>query len=92
MTLTQDILSLHQGIGEAFILEERAGRFVVVEKTARDNAEKLSNIIDESTESSSLGLWLITGAAAQFRKTQGSPRLVGILYTDLLNSGEYQRR
>jgi hypothetical protein len=83
MTLTQDILALHQGIDEAFILEERAGRFAVVEEAARDNAEKLSNIIDEMTESTSLGLWLITGAAAQFRKTQESLRLVGILYGDL---------
>lgn len=83
MTLTQDILALHQGIDEAFILEERAGRFAVVEKAARDNAEKLSNIIDQTTESTSLGLWLITGAAAQFRKTQGPLRLVGILYGDL---------
>ncbi|MGD0690619.1 MAG: hypothetical protein ABSA50_12755 [Candidatus Bathyarchaeia archaeon] len=83
MTLTQDILALHQGIDEAFILEERAGRFAVVEEAARDNAEKLSNIIDEMTESASLGLWLITGAAAQFRKTQESLGLVGILYGDL---------
>jgi len=83
MTLTQDILALHQGIGEALILEERAGRFAVVEQAARDNAKKLSNIIDETTESASLGLWLITGAAAQFRKTQGALRLLGILYGDL---------
>lgn len=92
MTLTQDVLALHQGIGEALILEERAGRFAVVEQAARDNAKKLSNIMDETTESASLGLWLITGAAAQFRKTQGSPRLVGILYGDLglilMNIGE----
>jgi hypothetical protein len=83
LTLTQDILALHQGIGEALILEERAGRFAVVEQAARDNAKKLSNIIDETTESASLGLWLITGAASQFRKTQGALRLVGILYGDL---------
>lgn len=83
MTLTQDILALHHEIGEALILEERAGRLAVVEKAARNNAEKLSNIIDETTESTSLGPWLITGAAAQFRKTQGALRLVGILYGDL---------
>jgi len=83
MTLTQDILALHHGIDEAFILEERAGRFAVVEKAARGYAEGLSNIINNTTESSSLGLWLITGAAAQFRKTQGPLGLVGILYGDL---------
>lgn len=83
MTLTQDILAIHHGIDEAFILETRAGRFVVVEKAARGYAEELSNIINETTESTSLGLWLITGAAAQFRKPQGPLGLVGILYGDL---------
>ena len=83
MTLTQDILALHHGIDEAFILEERGGRFTVIEKAAKGYAEGLSNIINETTESSSLGLWLITGAAAQFRKTQGPLGLVGILYGDL---------
>ena len=83
MTLTQDILALHHGIGEAFLLEERAGRFVVVEKAAKGYSEELSNILNETTESTSLGLWLITGAAAQFCKTQGPLGLVGILYGDL---------
>lgn len=81
MTLTQDILALHHGIEEAFILEAREGRFTVLEKAARDYAEELSNIINETYESTSLGLWVITGAAAQFCKTQGP--LVGILYGDM---------
>jgi hypothetical protein len=83
MTLTQDILALHHGINEAFILEAREGRFTVMERGARDYAGELSNILNETTESSSLGLWVITGAAERFCKTQGPLELVGILYGDL---------
>ncbi len=83
VTLTQEVLALHQGIDEAYILEERAGRLTVIQEAARDQANTLSIIIDETTESTALGPALIMGAATQFRKTQGSLRLVGILYMDL---------
>ncbi len=80
MSLTEHVLALHDGIAEAFILEERAGRLVVVEESSRDKAATLSNLIDETAENAALGPALILGAATQFSKTQGSLRLVGILY------------
>ncbi len=82
MSLTEHVLALHEGIGEAFILEERAGHLVVVEEATRDKAATLSNLIDETTENAALGPALILGAATQFNKTPGSLRLVGILYGD----------
>lgn len=82
MSLTDHVLALHEGIAEAFILEERAGHLVVVEESARDKAGTLSNIIGDATENAALGPALILGAATQFSKTPGSLRLVGILYGD----------
>lgn len=83
MTLTQDVLALHKGIGEAVILEERSGRLALVEKAARDRTRTLSNIVEETTEGTALGPALILGTAAQFRKAHAVLRLVGILYGDL---------
>jgi len=83
MTLTQNVLALHDGIDEAVILEERSGRLALVEDAARDNARTLSDIIEETTESTALGPALILGTATQFRKGQGVLRLVGILYGDM---------
>ena len=56
MTLTQNVLALHEGIEEAVILEERSGRLALVEDAARDNARTLSDIIEETTESTRSGL------------------------------------
>jgi len=83
MTLTQDVLAFYNGIDEAVILEERSGRLALVEGAARDNARTLSDIIEETTESTALGPALILGAATQFRKAQGVLRLVGVLYGDI---------
>lgn len=83
MTLTQDVLALHSGIDEAVILEERSGRLALVEHASRDDARTLSNIIEETTESTALGPALILGAATQFRKAQAVLKLVGILYGDV---------
>ncbi len=82
MSLTEHVLALHEGIAEALILEERAGRLVVLEEAARGNATTLSNLIDETTESAALRPAVILGAATQFSKTPGSLSLVGILYRD----------
>ena len=83
MSLTEHVLALHEGIAEAFILEERAGHLVVLEEATRDRAATHSNIIGESTENAALGPALILGAANQFSRTPGSMRLVGILYGDV---------
>ena len=68
MSLTEHVLALHDGIAEAFILEERAGHLVVLEEASRDRAATLSNLIDETTENAALGPALILGAATQFSK------------------------
>ncbi len=82
MSLTDQVLALHEGIAEAFILEEKAGHLIVLEESSRDKAATLSNIIGETTENAALGPALILGAATQFSKIPGSLRLVGILYGD----------
>lgn len=83
MMLTEQVLALHDGIREVFILEERAGHFIVAEEATRDKAGILSNSINEMTRNSTLAPALILGAAAQFTKTSGPLRLVGILYGDV---------
>lgn len=82
MSLTDHVLALHEGIAEAFLLEERAGHLLVLEESSRDKGATLSTIINETTENAALAPALILGAAAQFSKIPGSLRLVGILYGD----------
>ena len=83
MRLTEQILALHDGIREVFLLEERAGLFVVAEEATRDKASILSNSINEMTRNGTLAPAVILGAATQFSKTASSLRLVGILYGDV---------
>ncbi len=83
MSLTERVLALHDGIREVFILEERGGHFVAVEEATRDKAATLSNSITETTRNGALAPALILGAAAQFSKTPGSLKLVGMLYAEV---------
>jgi hypothetical protein len=83
MRLTERVLALHDGICEAFLLEERAGLFVVAEEATRDKAAILTNSINEMTRNGTLAPAVILGAATQFSKTPSSLRLVGILYGDV---------
>jgi hypothetical protein len=83
MRLTEQVLALHDGIREVFLLEERAGLFVVAEEATRDKAAILSNSINEMTRNGTLAPAVILGAATQFSKTASSLRLVGILYGDV---------
>jgi hypothetical protein len=83
MGLAEKVLALHEGIREVFILEERAGQFVVVEEATRDKPAILSNDLSAVTKGVEIAPALILGAAAQYSKTPGSLRTVGMLYTDL---------
>lgn len=83
MGLTEQVLALHEGIREVYVLEERAGQFIVVEEAFRGHAATLPDEINEPTRNGALAPALILGAATQFSKTPGSLRTVGMLYTDV---------
>lgn len=82
MKLTEEVLALHDGIRDVFILEEKGGQFVVAEEASRNTTARLSNFINES-RNATLAPALILGAASQLSKTPGSLELVGILYNDV---------
>ena len=80
MRLTDEVLALHPGILKVFMLEERDGKLLVVEETAKPGNGKLAYEIDESLRSGALTPLLILGAATEFNKNSSTLKLVGFLY------------
>ena len=80
MRLTEEVLALHPGILKVFMLEERDGKLLVVEETAKTGNGKLAYEIDESLRSGALTPLLILGAATEFNKNSSTLKLVGFLY------------
>jgi len=78
--LTDEVLALHPGILKVFMLEERDGKLLVVEETAKPGNGKLAYEIDESLRSGALTPLLILGAATEFNKNSSTLKLVGFLY------------
>lgn len=82
MKLTEKVLALHDGIRQVLILEERSGLFIVAEKATKNEVSSSPDTLDGTVETGALAPALILGAAAQFDKSPGSLKLVGILYRD----------
>ena len=80
MKLAERMLSLHDGIHEVFILEDRAGQFVVIEEATRRGITVLADSIEQTTRNAPLAPGLILGAATKFSGESKPPRMVGILY------------
>ena len=80
MRLTEEVLALHPGILKVFMLEERDGKLLVVEESAKPGNGKLAYEIDESLRSGALTPLLILGAATEFNKNSSTLKLVGFLY------------
>lgn len=80
MALARSILALHDGIREAFVLEERPGQYVVVDEATRDGASLLSESMHAVRKHAQLIPTVILGGAAQFTGEPDSLKLVGILY------------
>jgi hypothetical protein len=78
--LTDEILVLHPAILKVFMLEERDGKLVVAEETAKPGNGKLAYEIDESLRSGALTPLLTLGAATEFNKNSSVLKLVGFLY------------
>lgn len=78
--LAEQVLALHVGIREVFILEERGGHFIVSEEAASRGAANSSGTINQLTADAMLAPQLILGAAGRFSKSPKSLRLVGLLY------------
>ena len=81
MSLANDVLALHEGIIEAFIVEERSGEHVVIEHATKDNS---THTISLTAKHDQLVLpELILGVAAQFRRGLFPPKVVGVSYGDI---------
>ena len=78
--MTEQVLKLHNGINEVFILEESGGQFNVTEKSTRHESSKSPDGIDATERKVTLAPAVILGAAAQFDEKPESLKLVGILY------------
>ena len=78
--LTDEALMLHPSILKVCVLEERAGRFVIVEEAARAGAGWFACDIDQSLASGSLNSGLILGVSADLKL--GVPKLVGVVYSN----------
>jgi hypothetical protein len=80
MALARSVLALHDGIREAFVLEEKSGQYVVVDEATRDGGSLLSESLNEVRKHAPLVPAVILGGAAQFAGDPDSLKLVGILY------------
>ena len=76
-----DVLALHEGIIEAFIVEEHSGDHVVVDHASRSNSMSLRTLWAKHEQL--LLPELILGAATQFRRGLSPPKVVGISYGDM---------
>jgi hypothetical protein len=80
LRFAEEILALHEGIREVFILEERGGRFLVTDEAVRGDTKVLSDKIDFAEPNAPLAPAIILGAATQFGGEPTPPRVVGMLY------------
>jgi len=81
MGLARIVLALHDGIREVFVLEEKPGQYVVVDKANRvEGTSVLSETIYGVRKHAQMVPAVILGGAAQFTGEPDSLRLVGILY------------
>jgi hypothetical protein len=80
LRLAEEVLALHDGIREVFILEERGGRFLVTDEAARGDTKMLSSKIDLVGLNAPLAPAVILGAATQFGGEPAPPSVIGILY------------
>lgn len=80
MKFAEEVLALHEGIREVFILEERSGRFITTDRAVREGDRILSGNIDLAESNAALAPAVILGAASQFVGESVPPKLVGILY------------
>jgi hypothetical protein len=78
--LTEQVLELHKGIDEVFILEESGGQFNVTEKSTRHENSKSPDGLGETQRKFTLAPAVILGAAARFEEEPEALKLVGILY------------
>jgi len=79
MSLSKDVLALHDGIQEVFILENRPGQYAVAEEATRSTS-LLSLSFHEVGNHAQIVPAVILGGAGQFTSEPDSLRLVGILY------------
>jgi hypothetical protein len=81
MSLANDILAIHEGVIEAFIVEERSGEHAVIDHATKDNSV---HPITLNAKHDQLVLpELILGVAAQFRRGLFPPKVVGVSYGDI---------
>ncbi len=78
--LSDEVLLLHPSITKAFVLEENAGRFVIVEEASRAGVGRFAWDIDQSLASGSLNPTLILDGSADLKL--GVPKLVGVIYSN----------
>jgi hypothetical protein len=81
MSLANDILAIHEGVIEAFIVEERSGEHAVIDHATKNNSTRTITL---NAKHDQLVLpELILGVAAQFRRGLFPPRVVGVSYGDI---------
>jgi hypothetical protein len=79
LKLAESLLTLHDGISEVFILEERAGKHIVIDEAVRKGPTLFADQIDRTRGFTSLAPLIIIGSAGQLGEA-GEPKLAGIAY------------
>ena len=77
-SLADQVLALHNGIQEVFILEDRGGDNVVVCEATRSGMTVLADSMDRAAKHGVFGPIVVFGAAGQFSGMQ--TKLVGVAY------------
>jgi hypothetical protein len=77
--LAEYLLTIHDGISEVFILEEKAGENVVIDEAIRKGPTLFADQVGRGRRFASLAPLLILGSAGQMNEA-GEPKLTGILY------------
>jgi hypothetical protein len=80
MKLAEYLLTLHDGISEVFILEERTGDHIVIDEAVRKGVTLFADKVDRTRRFTSLTPLIIIGSAGQMGGEAGGPKLTGILY------------
>jgi hypothetical protein len=76
-----DVLALHEGIIEAFIVEEHSGDHVVVDRASRSDSMPSKTLWAKHEQL--LLPELVLGAVTQFRRGLSPPKIVGVSYGDM---------
>jgi len=80
MKLAEYLLTLHDGICEVLILEERAEDHLVIDEAVRKGVTLFADMIDSARRFTSLTPLIIMGSAGQMSGEAGEAKLTGILY------------